>query len=251
MWAAYFDAAGVRIAFWSAVSEMERQKEEAKLMEKLASGDKNEKSDLSESSDGAETSEDKTDDINERNADKREESSSSSSSSLSSSSRLTNQDEASSLPNDSVPVSDVTTSEVDEAGASGEQAENSDLKDCDRFKECDDNKTEHCVRCDQKLEEKPTTHHSPTESNTSNQECPLNAAVSKDHSSDGINNAGIINNSRILTGSELIDLFKSLHKGKKYAAGITTIGMVRLHHYDISFVPLCSATSLFIFLNFS
>jgi len=193
MWAAYFDAAGVRVAFWSAVIEMEKHKEEANAADQLTLG-------------GEETG-----------------------------NTLSNNSNSEDVSGSEEEVDDKNLSVGDEDGLN--DAEDNRLG----AEWCNNNVAEHHPTCKHNSNEYIRNHpqmndelaDSATKLNIlngspSDVKCPRVDATGEGSSSTKIDDTCIRNNSDVLTGSELIDLFKCLHKDKKYTDGITTIGMVML-----------------------
>ncbi|XP_002737385.1 large subunit GTPase 1 homolog [Saccoglossus kowalevskii] len=246
-WADYFTKIGVKVVFWSAVEEAERQKqmkEEADAEDNEEEEDEDEEEEEEESNSDDDDSDDKYDNKDTTNKDT---------------------DQSESVALDETMTTGVSKTYTTEEKSSDhcechetdkveEEGEKSPEKSDDKMLRCEEDKTadvEHddCCHGGTAADEKEKLSVD-TETRTS--EMPTQDTGSAGNDSDGSVGCGehdqkkvslsdngsevvssqescseeIANSARILNGDELLELFKSMHQGPKANKNMVTIGLV-------------------------
>lgn len=210
MWCKYFNSRNVKVAFWSALEETARYEQ-----------DKKERIDTTHK-------EDIFDDVE---SDEEEED-------------MEEVDEDKDLKEDDMQIAENKDSIASYKADSSDEVMT--LKDVDINKSVVENiSQDDCIECKHKggsdKMENQTGDHSEAESRCDKDSCSevnmYNDRTSTDKSN--INDketkhtldcdktdSCMCNSTKVLNGLELLDLFRTLHKGRKYQSGVTTVGMV-------------------------
>ena len=272
MWASYFDAAGVLVAFWSAIGETERLKEEAKAAAELENEngehvdeeESDESISSSQSSDEEISSADSIDDDKDGDDNEKRYMADGDAALGTGDVEKSEQAEHRDIIDGNVSVKQVSDCD---AGTREVDATSSVESVCDKEQSmCKDCETQRCEVHGSVIGTSSEVHGSvigtssadligslPTENNSTENKTPSTLPDTDTHcesmesqtghidsvnhpspsvSTDNTSSCGSVqlmkNNPAVLDGPQLIDLFKCLHKGKKFTEGVTTIGMVRM-----------------------